>query len=168
MQQKTISGFKLLSEDELEAAHRLRKRHNVRVISAAALSLLGIVFLVMTSFPLILNQAMPIFWVNEADQLGLTESLREIGLRLLANGRIETLPPAFSWILGSIAGVLFWLSHLFYINRNEAKWYGTAFSLSYWTTFYPVKNGVKVHRVHSKTKHKAPEKRFVFKDPSQT
>ena len=129
-------NFRLLSHDDLLSQARLDRQQRLRSLLMVAFLIAGLVSMGLSLLPLYANQTTPILWVYEAEQHGFTEQLKDSGLRLLANGRIQVLPAYFSWISGVIGTLFWWLGFLMLNNRKDVRWFGGAFSREYWTRFY--------------------------------
>lgn len=134
--------FRLLSHDDLRNQARLVRQQRLRSVLMVAFLLAGVFSMGLGLLPLYANQATPILWVYEAEQHGFTEQLKDNGLRLLANGRIQVLPAYFSWVTGIIGTFFLWMGFLMLNSRKDARWFGGAFSREYWTRFY----GLKPHQ----------------------
>ena len=131
---------KVLSADDLATRHIAKKRVANRLLLCALFVFIGFFLYFMSALPLLANKAVPINWVNEANNNGLSSELLSEGLKLLANGRIEVLPRWISWIF-AIPGTFFvWMSFITYENRKSKKMFGDAFTVKYWTTFYPFRD----------------------------
>lgn len=160
------SKFRLLNEDDLRLRVKEVRQRRLRLALMVILTAFGLGLLALSFLPLMANHAMPLIWVYEAEQHGFTEQLRDTGLRLLANGRIEVLPKYFSWISGSIGSIFLWLGCLMINNRKDRRWFGNAFTRAYWTSFYGlkpreetlihVKGAPLVRRARTKPKVKDP------------
>lgn len=86
--------------------------------------------------PLIAKSTMPLLWVEYANQHGWTKEMQQIGLRLLANGRIEVVPSWVSYGLLIGVAILTWIGTQLIRCRWESKFLGDAATLSYWLNFY--------------------------------
>ena len=139
MNGNTSSQFRLLSDDDLRLKTRQIRLQRLRLALMTAFFLLGLLGMGMAYLPLSANQTTPLLWVYEAEQHGLTEQLKENGLRLLANGRIQVLPAYFSWIAGGLGTLFLWLGLLMLNSRKDSRWFGGAFTREYWTSFYGIK-----------------------------
>jgi len=139
MNDNTSSQFRLLSDDDLRLKARQLRLKRLRMLLMAVFLLLGLSGMGMAYLPLSANQTTPLLWVYQAEQHGFTEDLKENGLRLLANGRIQVLPEYFSWISGGLGTLFLWLGFLMFNSRKEASWFGGAFTREYWTSFYGIK-----------------------------
>lgn len=156
------SQFRLLSDDDLRNQARLGRQHRWRMVLMATFLVAGLLCMGLSLLPFYANQVTPLLWVYEAEQHGFTEQLKDNGLRLLANGRIQVLPHYFSWISGGIGTLFLWLGFLMFNSRKETRWFGGAFSREYWTSFY----GLKPHKetlIHVKG---APSIRHKRKKPA--
>jgi hypothetical protein len=145
----TISrnGIRLLSNDQLEEEQSKSRSIVWRISLAVGCMIFALVFFFMTALPLLANEAEPLRWVYEANQYGLTDTLRDNGLRLLANGRIEVVPSWISWIFGTIGTLFLWMASLLFMHRKANCWHGSVMSVSYWTTFYLLRKENTTHHV---------------------
>lgn len=141
------NGIKLLSNEELAEQQRRQRTLAWRLSLSVFCMLCGSAFFFMTALPLLANELEPLRWVYEANQHGLTETLRDNGLRLLANGRIEVIPAWVSWAFGIIGTLFLWVASLLFVHRNADCWHGSVLSLSYWTTFYVLRKENASHHV---------------------
>jgi hypothetical protein len=157
-------GIRLLSNQQLEDQQSKRRTLVWRISLAVGCALLGSIFFFMTALPLLANETEPLRWVYEANQYGLTDTLRDNGLRLLANGRIEVVPSWISWVFGAIGTLFLWLASILFVHRNANCWHGSVMSLGYWTTFYLLrKENITHHVVRASPKAKSTTPRAMPK-----
>lgn len=143
-----------VDEDQLSYARAVDQRAKWRIGFAVALGILGAAAMVFAFFPLIAKSAMPLIWVDIANNEGWNANLQEIGMRLLANGRIELMPMWGSYTLIVLGALLVWLGVHIYRSRRDARLFGDLLTLSYWMSFYWLKKPVAEVRVKTQRQDK--------------
>lgn len=113
----------------------------------------------MAFLPIISKSAVPLLWIEYANENGWTSELQEIGLRLLFNGRIEVAPMWASYALMILGAILLWFGVKVWQNRYESSPIGDARHLGYWINFYWLKKPIDSVTVIATTDAKKPQKK---------
>lgn len=138
-----------MSEDELLLEAAIHNRALKRMILAIILVLTGILLVAFSFMPIMAKSALPLIWVDYANEHGWTDELQEIGMRLLSDGRIEIIPMWVSYLAILIGGVFSWTGMKIFQNRHHPLLFGDAFTLGYWVNFYWLKKPISEVRVIS-------------------
>ncbi|MHD0644591.1 hypothetical protein ACYPKM_02990 [Pseudomonas aeruginosa] len=116
--------------------YALKNRAWWRAFWAVNLVITGISFIIFSFFPLIAKSAMPLIWVDMANNGGWNKNLQEIGMRLLANGRIELMPLWGSYLILTVGALLAWLGVHLYRSRKHERLFGELLTKRFWLSFY--------------------------------
>jgi len=87
-------------------------------------------------YPIVLKSTIPLLWLQQANSTGWSKDLQEIGIHLLAKGRIEVYPLWFSIAMGSLSCFLAWLGATIIRLKDETSPMQAFFSKAFWCQVY--------------------------------
>lgn len=130
---------KLVSDDALLYESALKRRASLRLLFGLALALLALAFVAGAFIPIIAKSTIPLLWVDYANSHGWTKEMQEIGMRLIANGRIEIYPLWMSYLAMTVGMIIGWFAAHVIRTRHENMILGDLLTRGYWLHFYWLK-----------------------------
>lgn len=128
-----------LTKDDIILENAIAARARLRVIGGIFLIFAGALFVTAAFFPLLAKSALPVLWVEFANNNGWNDQMQEIGMLLLANGRIEIYPLWVSYVGMTLGAVLAWLGTSIISSRKDPRVFGRTFTKGYWLQFYAIR-----------------------------
>jgi hypothetical protein len=125
-----------VTDDQLIYEQALRDRQLKRTLSGTALVLSGLLTACAACLPQLAKSALPLYWVDHANRNGWDDRLHSIGIKILADARIQVVPDWFSYALLVAGGVTAWLGVHMIRSRTSPALFGELFTRSYWRSFY--------------------------------
>lgn len=130
---------KLVSDDALLYESALKRRTMIRLLFGVSLILVAVLLVTAAFIPIIAKSTIPLLWIDYANSHGWTKEMQEIGMRLIANGRIEIYPLWMSYIAMTIGMVVGWFAAHMIRTRKENTILGDLLTRGYWLHFYWLK-----------------------------
>lgn len=128
----------------------------MRMIWGGLLIALALLVMAFAAYPIVLKSTLPLLWLQEANSGGWNKDLQNIGLHLLAKGRIEVYPLWASIALGSLSCVMAWAGATIIRLKDESSPWKVFCSKAFWCQIYLWKqpdHNLRVasrHQLHTK------------------
>lgn len=130
---------KLVSDDALLYESALKRRATFRLLFGLGLVLVAVALVAAAFIPIIAKSTIPLLWIDYANSHGWTKEMQEIGMRLIANGRIEIYPLWMSYIAMTLGMIVGWFAAHVIRTRHENTVLGDLLTRGYWLHFYWLK-----------------------------
>lgn len=105
-------------------------------MAGAILIVLALLVMAGAAYPIVLKSTLPLMWLQEANTGGWNKELQNIGISLLAKGRIEVYPLWVSISLGSLGCIMAWVGATVIRLKDETSPWAVLFTRAFWCQVY--------------------------------